>query len=193
MAGAVGLEAQEGAPARQEGAGGRGQGGGAHVSLSLALFAVLAAVCLGGGLGVVTSSNVAYAALFLLVSLLAVAGVYVLLLAEFLALVQVLIYGGAVIIVLLFALMLTRIQEFDHVTDNPQKPLAVLAAATLLGVLAVALVRGGPRGNTLQNVDLERLGTALFSSWVIPFEIVGVLLLVVLLGVVIITQARGER
>ncbi len=163
------------------------------MSLSLALFAVLAALCLGGGLGVVTSTNVAYAALFLLVSLLAVAGVYVLLLAEFLALVQVLIYGGAVIIVLLFALMLTRVQEFGHVTDNPQKPLAIVAAATLLGVLAVALVRGGPRGTSLQNIDLEVLGRELFSSWVIPFEIVGVLLLVVLLGVVIITQARGER
>ncbi len=144
-------------------------------------------------MGVVTSTNVAYATLFLLVSLLAVAGLYVLLLAEFLALVQVLIYGGAVIIVLIFALMLTRVQEFGQITDNPQKPLAVVAAATLLGVLAAALVRGGPRGTTLQSVDLRVLGAEIFTSWVIPFEIVGVLLLVVLLGAVIITQGRGER
>ena len=72
------------------------------------LFILLSVLALGGGLGVVVTRNVVHAALLLLVSLVAVAGLYLILLAEFLALVQVLIYGGAIIIVLLFAIMLTR-------------------------------------------------------------------------------------
>lgn len=162
------------------------------MSLSLVVFSLIAAICLGGGLGVVTTSNVAYATIFLLVSLLAVAGLYVLLLAEFLALVQVLIYGGAIIIVLLFALMLTRIEDFSHLIDNPQKPLAAAAAAGLFVLLATILVKSGIKSDELHNIDLVQLGNELFSSWVIPFEIAGVLLLVVLLGVVVITHSDGE-
>ena len=162
------------------------------MSLSLVVFSLIAAICLGGGLGVVTTSNVAYATIFLLVSLLAVAGLYVLLLAEFLALVQVLIYGGAIIIVLLFALMLTRIEDFSHLIDNPQKPLAAAAAAGLFVLLATVLVKSGIKSDELHSIDLVQLGNELFSSWVIPFEIAGVLLLVVLLGVVVITHSDGE-
>ena len=68
-------------------------------------FSFLAILVLGGALGVVITRNVAHAALYLLLSLASVAGVFILLVAEFLALVQVLIYGGAITIVLLFALM----------------------------------------------------------------------------------------
>ena len=162
------------------------------MSLSLVVFALIAAICLGGGLGVVTTSNVAYATIFLLVSLLAVAGLYVLLLAEFLALVQVLIYGGAIIIVLLFALMLTRIEDFSQLIDNPQKPLAAAAAVALFVLLATVLIQSDIKSDELHSIDLVHLGNELFSSWVIPFEIAGVLLLVVLLGVVVIAHSDGE-
>ena len=76
--------------------------------MGLAFFYIAGAVTLFGAIGVVVTRNVVYAALFLLVSLAGVAGTFVLLYAEFLALVQVLIYGGAIIIVILFGLMLTR-------------------------------------------------------------------------------------
>ena len=96
--------------------------------MSWFLFILLASVTLGGALGVVLTRNVVHAALALLLSLVAVAGVYLLLYAEFLALVQVLIYGGAIIIVLLFAIMLTRGSEYPRISDNRQWPLAALAA-----------------------------------------------------------------
>ena len=96
--------------------------------MSWFLFILLASVTLGGALGVVLTRNVVHAALALLLSLFAVAGVYLLLYAEFLALVQVLIYGGAIIIVLLFAIMLTRGSEYPRISDNRQWPLAALAA-----------------------------------------------------------------
>ena len=103
--------------------------------MAWALFIALAVVTLGGGLAVVATRNVVHAALALLVSLLAVAGVYLLLFAEFLALVQVLIYGGAIVIVLIFAIMLTRSAEYPRTSDNRQWPLAAVAALALLGVL----------------------------------------------------------
>ena len=108
--------------------------------MSEVLFVIAAILTLGGGLGVVATRNVVHAALFLLLSLVSVAGLYLLLFAEFLALVQVLIYGGAIIIVLLFAIMLTRSQEYPRVSDNPQWPLAIVAGLAVFGVLAAAFV-----------------------------------------------------
>ena len=106
--------------------------------MAWSLFILLAFVTLVGGLGVVATRNVVHAALALLVSLLAVAGIYLVLFAEFLALVQVLIYGGAIVIVLLFAIMLTRTSEYPRISDNRQRPLAVVAALALLAVLGVS-------------------------------------------------------
>ena len=108
--------------------------------ISLVLFYLAAALVIGGGLGVVSTRNVVYAALFLLASLMGVAGVYLLVFAEFLALVQVLIYGGAIIIVLLFALMLTRFQEFRGAMENRQWPLGVVAAVAIFGIMVAAIL-----------------------------------------------------
>ena len=114
------------------------------MSLSLAVFYLLSAMCLAGAVGVVVSRNVVYAALLLLVTLMGVAGLYLLLLAEFLALVQVLIYGGAITIVILFVIMLTRVHEFRAMRDNPQWPLALVTALGVFALLAIALVNGAP-------------------------------------------------
>ncbi len=89
------------------------------------IFYFIAAVSVLGGLGVVVSRNVAYAALSLVFTLLAVAALYILLASEFLALVQVLIYAGAVAVLLLFALMLTRARDLQQTLDGSQRPLAV--------------------------------------------------------------------
>ena len=128
--------------------------------MSWFLFAVLAALTLGGGLGVVVTRNVVHAALFLLLSLLAVAGVYLILLAEFLAMVQVLIYGGAVIIVVLFAIMLTRSSEYPRISDNKQWPLAAVTAIALAGVLAAAFWLGSPGDTQPQSPAFADLGNA---------------------------------
>ena len=106
--------------------------------MALALFAIVAIFTLGGAVGVVATRNVVHAALFLLLSLLGAAGAYLLMFAEFLALVQVLIYGGAVIIVVLFAVMLTRSSEYPRITDNRQWPLGLITATVLAVVLGAA-------------------------------------------------------
>ena len=95
------------------------------------VFYLAAAVTLFSAIGVVSARNVVHAALFLLLSLAGVAGLFVLLYAEFLALVQILIYGGAVTIVILFALMLTKNEEFENQSDNRRRPFALAAALIL--------------------------------------------------------------
>ena len=162
------------------------------MSLSLVIFYLLGAMCLGGALGVVMARNVVYASLLLLVSLMAVAGLYLLLLAEFLALVQVLIYGGAITIVILFVIMLTRVQEFRAMRDNPQWPLALVTALGVFALLALALVNGAPDETVRRGVSFTRLGDSLFAQWAVPFEVASLVLLVALIGAIVIAREREE-
>lgn len=162
--------------------------------MPLVLFYVAGALALGGAVGVVGAKNVVHAALFLLASLMGVAGVYLLVFAEFLALVQVLIYGGAIIIVVLFALMLTRLQEFTGPMENRQWPIGAAAALGLFLVLAAAITRSG--GRTLlerSGPTIQELGENLFTRWAVPFEIASLLLLVALIGAIVIARTGGRE
>ena len=158
-------------------------------------FYIAAGVILLAGVGVVSSRNVVHAALFLLLTLAGIAGVFVLLYAEFLALVQILIYGGAVTIVILFALMLTKTEEFEHQSDNKRRPFAFAAAMTLFAVMAFAFVVDANRfqSSSVDSIDLETLATALFADWVIPFEIASLVLLIALVGAVLIGRTGKEE
>ena len=162
--------------------------------ISLVLFYVAGSLTLGGAIGVVGTRNIVHAALFLLVSMMGVAGIYVIVFAEFLALVQVLIYGGAIIIVILFALMLTRLREFHGRMENPQWPVAAVAAVVLFGVIAASLVsRRIPANLVAEGPSIRELGETLFTKWAIPFEIASVLLLVALIGAVVIARTGGTE
>ena len=170
--------------------------------MSEVLFVIAAVLTLGGGLGVVATRNVVHAALALLLSLVAVAGIYLLVFAEFLALVQVLIYGGAIVIVLLFAIMLTRSQEYPRISDNPQWPLAIVAGLAVFGVLTAAflwklpeeaVVRGGEVvAVEPQSPGLVKIGNTLFTDWAVPFEVASLVLLVALIGAIVIASP-GRR
>ena len=159
--------------------------------MQLALFIIVAIFTLGGALGVVATRNVVHAALFLLLSLLGAAGAYLLLFAEFLALVQVLIYGGAIIIVVLFAVMLTRSSEYPRITDNRQWPLALLTAAALSGVLGAAFWLAPEVVAEPQAPEFTDLAASLFTKWALPFEIASLVLLVALIGAIIIARAQN--
>ena len=141
----------------------------------------------------VLTRNIVYAAFALLVALLGVAGVFLLVFAEFLALVQVLIYGGAIIIVILFVLMLTRIQDFENLSDNRQWPLAAVAATATFGILAAAIVATSVRTTERQGVEFEELGKSLFVNWAVPFEVASLVLLVALIGAVVLVRSSGGR
>ena len=116
------------------------------------LFWILAVVIAFSALRVVTSSNVIHAALYLVGTLMGAAGLYILLLAEFVAWVQVLVYVGAVVVLMLFGLMLTRAPIGKGEFDNDQRPLAAICAVAVFGVaffagfLATGLATSGPIG-----------------------------------------------
>ena len=157
------------------------------------IFYFVAAVTVLGALGVVLTRNVVHSALFLILALLAVAGVFILLSAEFLAIVQVLIYGGAVTILILFVMMLTRVRDMPQALDGPQRPFAALAAGAFLALSVLAVVSSDWPGETekITVVEFRELGDALFRSWAAPFEVASLVLLVALIGAIIL--ARSEE
>lgn len=159
------------------------------------MFYLIAALAVGGALGVVLSRNAVYAALFLILSLLAVAGVYILLANEFLALVQVLIYAGAVTVLLLFALMLIRTSDVSESMVGAQWPVAAGASALLGGLLITAVATSDWPGDTgeITRVPFESIGDALFRQWAVPFEIASLVLLVALVGAIVLArEEEGE-
>ncbi len=161
--------------------------------MSWFLFILLAVLTLGGALGVVLTRNVVHAALALLLSLFAVAGVYLVLFAEFLALVQVLIYGGAVIIVLLFAIMVTRGSEYPRISNNRQWPLAAVAALGVLGVLIPSFLINSLDNTEAKSPVFSDLANSLFTRWAIPFERASLVLLVALIGAIIIARPGRDE
>jgi NADH:ubiquinone oxidoreductase subunit 6 (subunit J) len=164
-------------------------------------FYVVAAASLVAALGVVLTRSVVYSALLLILALSLTGLIYLLLLADFLALVQILIYGGTVSVLLLFALMLTRPQE-GIALNHRGWPLAALGALLLLGALvygavasdwsAATSVTGATAGAAPVRISIEQLGTALFSTWAVPFEIASVVLLVALLGALQVARSAGS-
>jgi NADH-quinone oxidoreductase subunit J len=161
-----------------------------------AIFYIMAILAIIGGLGVVTSQNVVHAALFLILALLAVAGFYILLASEFLALVQILIYGGAVATIILFGLMLTRSTNLMPITfGESQRALGILAGVVLLAVVLGGILNTNwPRyAQEVTLVDMRAIGDVLFSQWLLPFEIASAVLLIALIGAIVISrQEEGE-
>jgi NADH-quinone oxidoreductase subunit J len=167
------------------------------VTVAEVIFYILALIAIISAVGVVTVPNVVHAALALILSLLMVAGFYILLSNEFLALVQVLIYAGTVGVLLLFGLMLTRGREqnLPSVASGAQWPAGLLASVLLVAVLITAVLDAEWPGDVgeVTLVDINTLGSALFRDWLLPFELVSVVLTVALIGAVVIAhQEEGE-
>ncbi|MQG66056.1 MAG: NADH-quinone oxidoreductase subunit J [SAR202 cluster bacterium] len=161
--------------------------------MSVVFFAIAAILVISGGIGVVAARNIVYAALSLLVAMVGTAGVFLIGLAEFLALVQLLIYGGAVVIVILFSLMLTRIQDFEFLKANRQWPIALIVAMSLLGLLGIPILIEDSTTTTMGSTNISELGLSLFSDWAIPFELASLVLLIALIGaVVVVRRDNGE-
>jgi NADH-quinone oxidoreductase subunit J len=163
------------------------------------VFALLGVIAAGGGVLVVTTRNVVRAALWLVVALGAVAGCYLMLAAEFVAVVQLLIYVGAVVVLLLFAVMFTRapVGPADDL-DTRNAPVAVVVAlataALLITLLAQAFGTAYVDLNAGQPGSAETIGSTVFRTWVLPFEVVSVLLLAALIGAIVLSRPEiGTR
>lgn len=138
----------------------------------------------------VTTKNVVHGALYLLMVLAGAAAVFILLLAEFVGWVQVLLYIGAVVVLLLFGLMLTRAPIGRTALDNQSRALAALVAGAIFAMISMVLVRAfdGQMIDFSQTLPVRTLGGVLFTKYVLPFEIVSVLLLAALVGAVVLAK-----
>ncbi len=167
------------------------------MSLVATLFVLLGGVAVGSALLVAVGTNLVHCALWLVVSLGALAGCFLLLAAEFVAWVQVLVYLGAVVVLLLFALMLTRAPT-GSVPDltGRNRVTAALTAVAAGGGLIVCFAAGfGSARIDVRGSDIgspSSVGSTLFGSWVLPFELLSVVLLAALVGAIVVSR-RQER
>jgi NADH-quinone oxidoreductase subunit J len=162
------------------------------MSLTEVAFVIVAVVGAVAAIRMVTSQNVIHAALYLVVTLTSVGAVYLLLAAEFLAWVQILIYVGAIVVLLLFSLMLTRAPIGRDTLDNQQRGIAaVIGIGILIGLVILLQSTFGGKKIAASATHTSDIGTSLFRGYVLPFEIVSVLLLAALVGAVVL--ARKEE
>jgi NADH:ubiquinone oxidoreductase subunit 6 (subunit J) len=165
------------------------------MTVSHVVFIILSITALAGALGVVLNRNLFHSALFLVLSFVGVAGFYLLLEAELLAMVQILVYVGAIAILVIFAVMLSRrLMSDDYESRNEQWLYGLGAAILLFGLLVYILLRINwpsapsevPAGTIVQ------LGVGLVSpdAYLLPFEVASILLLVALVGAVVIAREK---
>lgn len=171
-----------------------------------AVFVVAAVTVLVGAFGVVLSRNPVHSALFLVQALAAVAVLFVLQDAHFLAAVQIVVYAGAIVILFLFVIMLLGVDRAEKLRVEPlvgQRHLAVLIGLALFNLLAFLVVRrsdvltgAGPRDGeralSSEITDIERIGRVLFGEYAFAVEITAALLTIAVVGAVVLTR-RSAR
>jgi NADH-quinone oxidoreductase subunit J len=155
-------------------------------------FLVLAVVGSLAAIAVVTSTNVVHAALYLVVTLASVGGVYLLLGAEFVAWVQILIYVGAIVILFLFGLMLTKAPIGRDTLDNQQRWLGALVGVGVFAGLVFLIQEAFPvqdsQAFATAHGTTDAVGEAIFRNYVLPFEAVSFLLLAALIGAIVLAR-----
>ena len=157
------------------------------------VFGIVAALIVFAAVRLVTTRNLVHGALYLLGVLAGAAILFLLFLAEFVAWVQVLVYIGAVVVLLLFGLMLTRAPIGNMALDSQTRPLAAVVSLAIFAITST-IVWKTFKGQTVhfgKPNTVSTLGEAIFSRYVLPFEIVSVVLLAALVGAVVL--ARKEE
>ncbi len=160
------------------------------------VFLLFAALAVGSALLAMTTKQLVHSALWLVVTLGAVAGCFVLMTAEFVAWVQVLVYVGSVVVLVIFALMLTRQQSTisAEVTGNRWTAAVLgLVAAVGLGATVISGFHGERIEGASHRQRASSIGDALFNDWVLPFEILSGVLLAALIGAIVISRSGTER
>jgi NADH-quinone oxidoreductase subunit J len=166
------------------------------MSITQILFWVLSVLALFSALMVVTSKNPVFSVVWLIVTFFAISGHYVLLNAQFLAIVNIIVYAGAIMVLFLFVIMLMNLSKDTEPQKNKWLKLAGALAGGCLLLVMVAALR-----NTEQNMTelatgniglIQNLGKVLFSEYVVPFEISSVLFLSAMVGAVVLGKRERD-
>lgn len=162
------------------------------MSVELILFLLLAAVAIGGAINLIVQTHPIHSALSLIVVMVALAGIYLLLGAELLAMVQIIVYAGAIMVLFVFIIMLLNAGKEERTAiSRAATYLGVPCGALLTAVLAWRMSLSQP-GALASGADTEgisrQLSRMLFTSYVFPFELTSILILVAILGVVVLAK-----
>ncbi len=170
------------------------------MTAELVAFLILAVIAIATALGTLLSRSAVYAALFLVLNFGTVAIFYILLNAPFIAMSQVSVYAGAIMVLFLFVIMLLGTENLPRTGSLPwQRPLAFILAILLAGEAAYLLFfRNAVSGQIPQPVQSfgspQGVGQALFNQYLLPFEITSVLLLIAMVGAIVLTKReKGEH
>lgn len=162
----------------------------------LAIFFVLAALAVLGALNLILQKHPIHSALSLIVVMIALAGLYLLMGAEFVAAVQIIVYGGAIMVLFVFVIMLLNAGVEEHTNISKLAGIAgVPLAVALLGFIAAAIARSNDAAQaTMQSgtlADTKAISTMLFKDFVYPFELTSFLILVAILGAIVLAQREN--
>ena len=171
------------------------------MSVDLILFLVLALVAVAAAIGMLFSQNAVYSALFLVINFATVAVFYLLLGAPFIAMTQITVYAGAIMVLFLFVIMLLGAEKLAPGKVLPyQRPMAiglavvlvVEAAYLLLARNSLAAMIVPPTDATNAVGELQNLGLTLFNQYLLPFEVTSILLLVAMVGAIVLTKQEKK-
>ena len=156
-------------------------------------FWSLSAITIGGALMIIVSRNLIHAVVFLILSFIGVAGLFITLSADFLALVQILVYVGAIAVLMLFAILLTPRAGRDNEENSLRYPAMVLMGLVIAAGVFVALdTDWGPMREAAVGTQAKIIGESLINSYVLPFEIGAVMLTAALVGAIALAREDDE-
>jgi NADH-quinone oxidoreductase subunit J len=167
--------------------------------LNKIIFAYFAAVVLFSAVMMITRKNPVHSVMYMLLLFFHIAGVFVLLNAEFLAAVQLIVYAGAILILYLFVVMLLSVdRETQAARANKYWPWLVAFGVLIIGEIALLVMRGSfpaESGRTMSSLDtsVKALGKELYTNYLVPFEVASVILLVGLVGAVMLAKKREKE
>jgi len=170
------------------------------MSVEFVLFLTLAVVAVATAAGMLASRNAVYAALFLVLNFATVAVFYLLLNAPFIAMTQVTVYAGAIMVLFLFVIMLLGSEKLPKAMGLPwQKPMAIGLVVILMAEAVYLLFFRSTSSAVVGEVvetfgSPQAIGNALFNQYLLPFEVTSVLLLVAMVGAIVLTKKeKGEQ
>ncbi|MGG3803653.1 NADH-quinone oxidoreductase subunit J [Metabacillus fastidiosus] len=159
-------------------------------------FIIFAVIAIYGGLFMIMTKKVVHMIISLVFTFISIACLYILLLAEFVAVVQILIYSGAITIMILFGIMLTKHKDETKKKINWKKNVLVFISIVTFGIvvfLGIYKLDFGTVPQALHENNTEQIGMSLYSHYIIPFELTSVILLVALIGAIILARKEEKE
>jgi NADH-quinone oxidoreductase subunit J len=166
--------------------------------VALNLFYFLSFLAVMSALMVVFSKNPVYSVLYLIITFFSIAGHYVLLNAQFLAVVHVIVYAGAIMVLFLYVIMMLNLNRESETEKSSILKIAATICAGLLMIVMVGSLRGAQEPIVAQTTqtsigEIKTLGKILFNDFLLPFEITSILLLAAIVGAVMLAKSKSNR